>query len=82
MTTRYHETAITYLMHCHNILVNNRSLPFPSDIPLPAGLRPWRAFSKKCRRRVAARIEATYQGLDTRYVVTNISHCGALYESV
>lgn len=29
------------------------------------------------RRRVVARIEATYQGLDTRYVVTNIGHCGA-----
>ena len=28
-------------------------------------------------RRVVARIEATYQGLDTRYVVTNINHCGA-----
>ena len=36
------------------------------------------------RRRVVARIEATYQGLDSRYVVTNISHCGAqwLYESL
>jgi hypothetical protein len=36
------------------------------------------------RRRVVARIEATYQGLDTRYVVTNISHCGAqwLYDSL
>jgi Transposase DDE domain group 1 len=29
------------------------------------------------QRRVVARIEATYQGLDTRYVVTNISRCGA-----
>ena len=29
------------------------------------------------QRRVVARIEVTYQGLDTRYVVTNISHCGA-----
>ena len=28
------------------------------------------------RRRVVARIEATQKGLDTRYVVTNISHCG------
>jgi DDE family transposase len=27
----------------------------------------------KFRRRVVARIEATYKGLDTRYVVTNIS---------
>jgi hypothetical protein len=36
------------------------------------------------RRRVVARIEATYKGLDTRYVVTNISHCGAqwLYDSL
>ncbi len=35
-------------------------------------------------RRVVARIEATYQGLDTRYVVTNIGHCGAqwLYDSL
>ena len=35
-------------------------------------------------RRVVARIEATYQGLDLRYVVTNISHCGAqwLYDSL
>jgi hypothetical protein len=35
-------------------------------------------------RRVVARIEATYQGLDTRYVVTNIRHCGAqwLYDSL
>jgi len=34
-------------------------------------------------RRVVARIEATYKGLDTRYVVTNITHCGErwLYES-
>jgi hypothetical protein len=30
----------------------------------------------KSRRRVVARIEATYKGLDTRYVVTNIiGHC-------
>jgi hypothetical protein len=38
----------------------------------------------KFRRRVVARIEATYKGLDTRYVVTNISHCGAqwLYDSL
>jgi hypothetical protein len=38
----------------------------------------------KSRRRVVARIEATYQGLDTRFVVTNISHCGAqwLYDSL
>jgi Transposase DDE domain group 1 len=36
------------------------------------------------RRRVVARIEATYQGLDTRYVVTNIGHCGGqwLYDSL
>jgi hypothetical protein len=36
------------------------------------------------RRRVVARIEATYQGLDTRYVVTNIAHCAPqwLYESL
>ena len=36
------------------------------------------------RRRVVARIEVTYQGLDTRYVVTNIGHCGAqwLYDSL
>jgi hypothetical protein len=36
------------------------------------------------QRRVVARIEATYQGLDTRYVVTNISHCGAqwLYDGL
>lgn len=36
------------------------------------------------RRRVVARIEATYKGLDTRYVVTNISHCGAqwIYDSL
>jgi hypothetical protein len=38
----------------------------------------------KVRRRVVARIEATYQGLDTRYIVTNIRHCGAqwLYDSL
>ena len=31
-----------------------------------------------------ARIEATYQGLDTRYVVTNIAHCAPqwLYENL
>jgi hypothetical protein len=36
------------------------------------------------RRRVVARIEATYQGLDTRYVVTNVRHCAAqwLYDSL
>jgi hypothetical protein len=36
------------------------------------------------RRRVVARIEAGYKGLDTRYVVTNIRHCGAqwLYDSL
>ena len=35
-------------------------------------------------RRVVARIEATRKGLDTRYVVTNIEHCGArwLYDSL
>jgi Transposase DDE domain group 1 len=35
-------------------------------------------------RRVVARIEATRKGLDTRYVVTNIMHCGAqwLYDSL
>ncbi|MBV8400509.1 MAG: IS1380 family transposase, partial [Acetobacteraceae bacterium] len=36
------------------------------------------------QRRVVARVEATYQGLDTRYVVTNIGHCGAqwLYDGL
>jgi hypothetical protein len=36
------------------------------------------------QRRVVARIEATFQGLDTRYVVTNICHCGAqwVYDSL
>jgi Transposase DDE domain group 1 len=35
-------------------------------------------------RRVVARIEATFKGLDTRYVVTNIAFCGAqwLYDSL
>jgi hypothetical protein len=35
-------------------------------------------------RRVVARMEATYKGLDTRYVVTNVTHCGAqwLYDSL
>jgi hypothetical protein len=35
-------------------------------------------------RRVVARFEATPEGLDTRYVVTNIAHCGAqgLYDSL
>jgi len=35
-------------------------------------------------RRVVARFEATPKGLDTRYVVTNITHCGApwLYDSL
>ncbi len=35
-------------------------------------------------RRVVARIEATYQDVDTRYVVTNIVHCAArwLYDSL
>jgi len=35
-------------------------------------------------RRVVARFEATAKGLDTRYVVTNIIHCGAqwLYDSL
>jgi Transposase DDE domain group 1 len=42
------------------------------------------AQSWSCRRRVVARIEATYEGLDTRYVVTNIAHCGPqwLYDSL
>jgi hypothetical protein len=35
-------------------------------------------------RRVVARFEATPKGLDTRYVVTNITHCGAqwVYDSL
>jgi hypothetical protein len=35
-------------------------------------------------RRVVARMEATYKGLDTRYVVTNVTQCGAqwLYDSL
>jgi hypothetical protein len=35
-------------------------------------------------RRVVARIETTRRGLDIRYVVTNITHCGAawLYDSI
>jgi hypothetical protein len=35
-------------------------------------------------RRVVARFEATPKGLDTRYVVTNVTHCGAqwLYDSL
>jgi hypothetical protein len=35
-------------------------------------------------RRVVARFEATQKGFDTRYVVTNITHCGAqwLYDSL
>jgi hypothetical protein len=42
------------------------------------------AQSWSCPRRVVARIEATYEGLDTRYVVTNIAHCGPqwLYDSL
>jgi hypothetical protein len=36
------------------------------------------------QRRVVARIEATLQGLDPRYVVTNIYHCAAqwVYDSI
>jgi hypothetical protein len=34
------------------------------------------AQSRSCPRRVVARVEATYEGVDTRYVVTNIAHCG------
>jgi hypothetical protein len=43
------------------------------------GARSWR-----CERRVAARIEATTQGLDIRYVVTNITGGSAqwLYDSL
>jgi hypothetical protein len=43
------------------------------------GARSWR-----CERRVAARIEATTQGLDIRYVVTNITGGGPqwLYDSL
>jgi DDE family transposase len=35
-------------------------------------------------RRVVARFEATPKGFDTRYVVTNITHCGArwIYDSI
>jgi hypothetical protein len=35
-------------------------------------------------RRVVARFEATPQGFDARYVVTNITHCGpqSLYDSI
>src|SRR3984885_1799669 len=35
-------------------------------------------------RRVVARFEATPEGLDTRYIVTNIAHCGSqwLYDSL
>jgi hypothetical protein len=35
-------------------------------------------------RRVVARFEATPKGFDTRYVVTNITHCGArwVYDSI
>ena len=42
------------------------------------------AKSWPCSRRVVARFEATPKGLDTRYVVTNITHCGAqwLYDSL
>ncbi len=42
------------------------------------------AQSWSCPRRVVARIEATYEGLDTRYVVTNIAHCSAqwLYDGL
>jgi hypothetical protein len=35
------------------------------------------AKSWPCSRRVVARFEATQKGLDTRYVVTNVTHCGA-----
>jgi hypothetical protein len=43
------------------------------------GAKPW-----QCARRVAARIEATTQGLDIRYVVTNFTHGSAqwLYDSL
>jgi hypothetical protein len=43
------------------------------------GARSWR-----CERRVGARIEATSQGLDIRYVVTNIAGGNAqwLYDSL
>ena len=42
------------------------------------------AKSWHCERRVAARIEATPKGLDTRYVVTNIARGTAewLYETL
>jgi hypothetical protein len=45
---------------------------------------PYAAKSWPDPRRVVARFEATPKGLDTRYVVTNITHCGAqwLYDSL
>jgi hypothetical protein len=44
----------------------------------------YRAKSWQVDRRVAARIEATAQGLDTRYIVTSLTHGSAdwLYDSV
>jgi Transposase DDE domain group 1 len=45
---------------------------------------PYAAKSWPHSRRVVARFEATAKGFDARYVVTNITHCGAqwLYDSL
>jgi hypothetical protein len=45
---------------------------------------PYAAKSWPHSRRVVARFEATPKGFDARYVVTNITHCGAqwLYDSL
>jgi hypothetical protein len=77
-------TALAALVQADMDVVETRWAASRADALRDYAETHYAAATWSRRRRVVARIEATYQGLDSRYVVTNISHCGAqwLYESL
>ena len=77
-------TALASLMQANMDAVEMRWASSGADVARDYAETLHAAGAWSLRRRVVARIEATYRGLDTRYVVTNIGHCGAqwLYDSL
>ena len=76
--------ALATLMQADMDAVEIRWASSGADVARDYAETLYAAGTWSLRRRVVARIEATYQGLDTRYVVTNIGHCSAqwLYDSL
>ena len=76
--------ALAALMQAHMDAVEIRWASSGGEVARDYAETLYAAGTWSLRRRVVARIEVTYQGLDTRYVVTNIGHCSPqwLYDSL